>query len=76
MPKKEANGIENITYEQAYAELEQIVTALEGNQSSLEDSIQLFERGKLLAEHCAKLLESAELKVKKLSTADQVDTTD
>lgn len=73
MPKKEIASVEYLTYEQAYSELEKIVATLEGSQSSLEDSIKLFERGQQLADRCAKLLETAELKVRKLSAVDQPD---
>lgn len=76
MAKKEIPDDELLTFEQAYAELEQIVATLEGSQSSLEESIKLFERGQALAERCARLLETAELKVKKLSTADEAEEPD
>lgn len=59
--------IGELSYEEAMAELETIVTALEGGNQKLEESMVLFERGKLLMKHCAKLLEAAELKVRKLS---------
>ena len=71
MPKssssKTVKPIEDLTYEEALAELEGIVTALEGEQNQLEDSIKLFERGQALAERCSVLLEAAELKVKKVA---------
>ena len=56
-----------LSYEEAMAELENIVTALEGGNQKLEESMALFERGQALMKHCAKLLEAAELKVRKLS---------
>ena len=49
------------------AELEEIVSALEGEQSQLEAAIQLFERGQALAARCGVLLEAAELKVKQVA---------
>jgi exodeoxyribonuclease VII small subunit len=71
MPRSSSNKtekpIEELTYEQALAELESIVSALEGEQNQLEDSIKLFERGQALAERCSVLLEAAELKVKKVA---------
>jgi len=71
MPKRSSNKtekpIEELTYEEALAELEGIVSALEGEQNQLEDSIKLFERGQALAERCSILLEAAELKVKKVA---------
>ena len=71
MPKSSSNKtekpIEELTYEEALAELESIVSALEGEQNKLEESIKLFERGQALAERCSVLLEAAELKVKKVA---------
>lgn len=64
--KKTEKAIEELTYEAALAELEQIVAVLEGEQNQLEDAIQLFERGQALAARCGVLLEAAELKVKKV----------
>ena len=64
---KTEKPIEELTYEEALAELEGIVSALEGEQNQLEDSIKLFERGQALAERCSVLLEAAELKVKKVA---------
>ncbi len=71
MPKpsshKTEKPVEELTYEEALAELEGIVSALESEQNQLEDSIKLFERGQALAERCSVLLEAAELKVKKVA---------
>jgi exodeoxyribonuclease VII small subunit len=58
--------IDDLTYEEALAELEEIVSLLEGEQSQLEDAIRLFERGQALAARCGVLLEAAELKVKQV----------
>ncbi len=63
--------IGELSYEDAMAELETIVTALEGGNQKLEESMALFERGQSLMKHCAKLLEAAELKVRKL-TGDEL----
>lgn len=63
----ETTPIENLTYEQAFAELEAIIQALEADQSSLEEAIALFERGQALSRHCSNLLEQAELRVRQLT---------
>jgi exodeoxyribonuclease VII small subunit len=60
-------SIENLTYEEAMIELEGIVESLEGEQNPLEDSMKLFERGQALIAYCGALLESAQLKVQKLT---------
>jgi exodeoxyribonuclease VII small subunit len=65
--KKTERSVEELTYEEALAELEEIVSALEGEQSQLDESIRLFERGQALAARCSTLLEAAELKVKQVA---------
>ncbi len=64
--KKSEKSIEELTYEEAMVELEQIVEVLEGEQNPLEESMKLFERGQALVRQCGALLESAQLKVQKL----------
>ena len=65
--KKTEKSVEELSYEEALAELEEIVSALESEQNQLEESIKLFERGQRLAAHCGTLLEAAELKVKQVA---------
>jgi exodeoxyribonuclease VII small subunit len=65
--KKNEKAIEDLTYEEALAELEQIVAALEGEQNQLDESIRLFERGQALAARCSQLLEAAELRVSQVA---------
>jgi exodeoxyribonuclease VII small subunit len=62
--------IEEMSYEEAFAELETIVAKLENEQSALDESMSFFERGQDLSKRCTDLLEEAELKVKKLSGGD------
>ena len=59
--------IENLTFEQAFAELEETVRKLEAGGLALEESLALFERGQALATHCNAHLDQAELKVQQLS---------
>ena len=54
-------------YEEAAAELEQIVNQLEEGQLSLEDTLVLYERGQLLSKQCTELLNQAELKIRTLT---------
>ena len=68
--KKSEKAVEELTYEEALAELERIVFALEGEQGQLEETIRLFERGQALAARCDVLLEAAELKVKQVAGED------
>ena len=76
MPKstsKKEKAVEELSYEEALAELEGIVEILEGEQSQLEDAIKFFERGQALAARCSELLEAAELKVKQVAGDDVID---
>ena len=67
--------IDQLTYEQAFTELESIVTALESDQRSLEEALALFERGQALVRYCAGLLDQADLKVQQLSGENLTDFT-
>ena len=64
--------IEKLTFEQAFAELEETVRKLEAGGLALEESLALFERGQALAAHCSTQLDEAELKVRQLSQEDVV----
>jgi exodeoxyribonuclease VII small subunit len=57
---------EELSYEQAFAELEGIVLLLEQEQTDLEATIGWFERGQALSKRCQDLLDQAELRVKTL----------
>lgn len=61
---------EELDYEAAFTELEEVVAALETGQTALQDALELFERGQALAKRCAGLLDQAELKVHTLSGQD------
>ncbi|NJC95163.1 MAG: exodeoxyribonuclease VII small subunit [Anaerolineales bacterium] len=71
--KKSDRPVEELTYEEALAELEGIVSLLDGEQNKLEDAIRLFERGQALAARCGVLLEAAELKVRQVAGEDVAD---
>ena len=65
--------VEELNYEEAFAELETIVNALEGEQNPLEESMSMFERGQALVKRCGELLDEAELKVRELSGNELAD---
>ncbi|MGA0607457.1 exodeoxyribonuclease VII small subunit [Phenylobacterium sp. VNQ135] len=62
----EPADIAAMSFEQALAELEQIVGRLESGQAPLEDSIRMYERGAALKAHCEARLEAARLRVEKI----------
>lgn len=69
----EQKPVSELNYEQAFAELQQVVAELEGEQHALAESIGLFERGQALAKRCAELLDQAELKVQQLSADGELE---
>ncbi len=77
MPKSKASvtltPVEELTYEEAYAELEGIVSLLEQEQTDLEATIAWFERGQKLAKYCQQLLDQAELRVRTLGVDTRMD---
>ncbi|SPJ23241.1 exodeoxyribonuclease VII small subunit [Palleronia abyssalis] len=60
--------IEEMSFEEAMRELEQVVGHLEKGDVELEESIRLYERGAQLKERCAATLKAAEEKVAKITT--------
>jgi len=67
MAKAAKQEINQLSYEEAFAELEEIVARLESDSSSLEESLALFERGQALSKHCGSMLDQAELRVRVLA---------
>ena len=59
----------NHTFEENMQRLEQMVRAMERGDVALEESLKLFQEGTALVEACGKLLDEAELQVKKIVTA-------
>jgi exodeoxyribonuclease VII small subunit len=64
---KSQKKMDEMSFEEAFTELETLVQALEDEGRALEDAIGLYERGQLLARYCAAMLEKAELKVRMLN---------
>ena len=60
---------EKQTFEASIARLEQIVRAMERGDVALEESLKLFQEGTELVKNCQKLLDDAQLQVKKIMTA-------
>lgn len=60
---------ENKTFEENLMRLEQIVRTMERGEAPLEESLKLFQEGTELVRACGKLLDEAQLQVKKVMTA-------
>ena len=58
-----AKPVEEMSFEEAMAELDQVVGQLERGDVALEASIALYERGAALKAHCEAKLKAAEEKV-------------
>ena len=59
--------IDQMNFEQALSELEKIVGALEGGKAPLDESINAYERGIKLKQHCEKMLNAAQEKIEKIT---------
>jgi exodeoxyribonuclease VII small subunit len=57
---------EELSFEQARAELERIVAELESGRADLEDAVNLWERGEELYRLCVGKLDAAEGKIEEL----------
>lgn len=60
----------NKTFEENMRRLEQIVRAMERGDVALEESLKLFQEGTELVRCCGKLLDEAELQVRKIATME------
>ena len=60
---------ESKTFEESMSRLEQIVRAMERGDVPLEESLKLFQEGTHLVQTCTKLLDDAQLQIKKVMTA-------
>lgn len=58
-----------LSYEAARDELTEVVAELESGQSSLEDSLKLWERGEVLAKICQEWLDGAKSKLEAAKSA-------
>ena len=66
MVKKIATEQAHATFEEAMAELEQLVAKMEAGELPLEASVAAYQRGSELVKHCAAQLERVERQVKLL----------
>jgi exodeoxyribonuclease VII small subunit len=73
---KKQTKTEELAFEAAFAQLEEIVGKLEAGNLALDDALALFEQGQKLAAYCSARLDEAELKVQKLSASGAVELFD
>jgi exodeoxyribonuclease VII small subunit len=63
-----SEDVSQMEFEQALKELENIVKILEEGKSSLNESVNLYERGTLLKKRCDNILESVQLRINQISS--------
>ena len=66
--------IKKLSFEESYKKLEQIVSKLEDNSEELERSIEYYDLGMRLKNHCDEKLKSAELKIKKVTKNNKTES--
>lgn len=63
----ENKNVQEMEFEEALAELEEIVKVLEEGKSTLKESVDLYERGVMLKKRCDNILEATQLKINQIS---------
>jgi exodeoxyribonuclease VII small subunit len=58
--------METLSFEEAFAQLESAIEALQDGQMPLERALHYYEEGVKLAQYCNELLQKAELSVQQL----------
>ena len=66
---------ENISFEDALAQLEAIVRELEAGKIKLDDAVEAYEKAVTLKKFCEEKLKKAELKIEKINIAPNGDVT-
>lgn len=73
-PKAPHTDVAGLSYVQAREELVGIVATLERGERPLEESMELWERGEALADHCASWLDAAQQRITERVEARQGTT--
>jgi exodeoxyribonuclease VII small subunit len=61
------SGSETLSFEEALEKLEKIVSDIEGGDTPLDKTIDLYEEGMNLSKYCLNTLDKSEAKLKKLT---------
>ena len=69
-PEKKQTAEKGLTFEEALAQLESIVAAIEQGKIGIEQSISQYEKGMKLILRCRSILADAEAKIQQLHLAD------
>jgi exodeoxyribonuclease VII small subunit len=68
---KNQDDISKLSFEQAIKELTSIVQRIEQGEIPLENSLQQYERGMALIQHCRTILQKAEKRIEKISELNE-----
>ncbi len=69
--------IEKMSFEESITALEELVKKLESGTLDLDKSLEIYERATALRDHCKKILEESERKVRKImETSKGIETSD
>ena len=74
MKKINKNNINNLSFEEALEELESITDSFEDGDSTLENAVNLYNKGVLLKKHCEKKLKEAKKKIDEVKV-NNIDST-
>ncbi len=70
---KKQSKSENLAFEEAFAQLEEIVGKLEAGDLALDEALALCEQGQRLAALCSSKLDQAELKLRQVSASGELE---
>jgi exodeoxyribonuclease VII small subunit len=59
-----------VTFEQAMAQLEKIVSQIASGEIGLEESVAMYEKGMEMVQHCRTILDRAEKRIEMLSQSN------
>ena len=61
-----------LTFEEAYVELEKITDKLNSGDTTLDEALKLYEEGIKLSNLCSKALENAKQKIETLKKGEEI----
>jgi exodeoxyribonuclease VII small subunit len=68
--KKQKDDVGGLGFEESIKELTNIVGKVEQGQIPLQDSLQQYERGMALIQHCRTILQKAEKRIEKITESE------
>ena len=76
--ERQKNNLEKLSFESAIKELTGIVSKIEQGEIPLQQSLEQYERGMFLIQHCREILQKAEIRIEKITegkkTEDKTET--